>query len=127
MFYKTGLTGKFVFTHNADTADFDGNSAFDGEAGETAADTWDGSFRGPVAGHHGDEEKIVVIRWDGPHYIGDIVRWDEDGPTRHAGCADDATKLLGHCTGFPETESATTESFHASERGALVVFDEACG
>ncbi len=105
----------------------DGNLSFVGEAGETATYIVKEAFRGSPKEHHSDDEKIMDVRHDGSHYIGDIVRWDEDGHPRHAGWADDATKLLGHCTGFPETESATTESFHASERGALVVFDEACG
>ncbi len=74
-----------LLIHDAKTADFDGNEADDGEIGETATDTSCGSFRGPVAGHHGDEEKIKDIRGEKPHYIGDIVRCDEDGPHRHAG------------------------------------------
>lgn len=59
--------------------------------------------------------------------MGDAVRCDEDGHPRPAGCVDDATKSLGHCTGFPEAESVSTIYFVAAERVTMGAFDETCG
>lgn len=121
------MTGCFTFGHVAASRDLVLGEATDGVGeGETRSDPL-AYYSGSTGGHYEVDDSIVEVRWGGHHYIGDTGIWDVDGHSIHAGCVDDAPKVLDHKTSLPESESVSTSYVVAVERVAAFLFDLACG